>query len=227
MIDAKKVQKLSDIEILAKLPVKADLTLLKDRFAGYRYPTKKISDLVQKEFLFPLQRASYLNLKSEELKALSLESVANGLLFPSYVSAEWALQFYGLMTDRVHTITSVTPLRPKTFKTPLGNFSFEHLKKDRYPLGYKEATSQGKSFFLARPEKALVDYINLRVGEVSWRSAEDIAEFFEDDLRIHVEKLLDLIRTEDVQEILPGYHRNSKEARALKWLLAQKEIRRG
>ena len=223
MIDTKKVHKLSDIETLSKLPVKLDLVFLKDQFSNYKNPGKKVFDLVQNDFLFQVQRGHYLNLKSAELKSLSLETLANTLLFPSYVSAEWALQFYGLLMERVHTITSVTPQRAKSYETPLGHFTFEHLKIGRYSLGYGETISAGKSFWLARPEKALVDFINLRVDEVSWRSADDIAEFLTEDLRLHIENLLDLVRVENIQELLPSYHRNSKEARVLKWLLAQKE----
>ncbi|MBI3016409.1 MAG: hypothetical protein HYY62_00175 [Deltaproteobacteria bacterium] len=204
-----------------------DLLLLKDRFAHYKNSRKKIFDLTQKGYLFLIKRSHYLNFKSEEFKEVQLECFANVLYFPSYISAEWALQYYGLLTDRVQTITSVTTRRSQQFKTPMGVFAFEHLDKRRYPYGYFMQTSNQKSFLIARPDKALLDYVNLRIKKINWKTKEDIARFLLEDVRINLKTLLELIKQDELRKLLDHYHRNSKEARLLKWLISQKEKSHG
>ncbi len=208
----------NDLETLNKLNVIVDLTLLRDQFKHYKNPVKKIHDLIERKYLYLLRRGLYVNIKSEVLKLSEVETWAQKIYSPSYISCEWALQYYGLLTDRVTTITSVCLLKSVKFKSPVGNFSFDHLAKKRYPVGYKLE----RNFFIARPEKALLDYINLRVGKVKWSSSEDIAEFLEEDVRLKTKALIKMVLLEDLEENISYYHRNSNEARVLKYLIALK-----
>lgn len=158
---------------------------------------------------------------------MQLETLANSIYQPSYISAEWALQYYGLLTDRVYSITSVTTKKNAYFETPLGTFAYDHLNRKRYPVGYLiKVSKDSSSFLIARPEKALLDYFNLRLKDVSWSHRNDILETLENDLRLDVRTLLKMIKTEELQELTPYYHRNSNEARLLRWLLARKENKR-
>jgi predicted transcriptional regulator of viral defense system len=219
-----KKSKLSVIEILTNLPVKVDLIQLQDCFALYRSPKKKIFDLKKKGYLRSIRRGQYFNLKSKLLEETPYEIVANSLYFPSYISMEWALQFYGLIMDRVTTVTSVTLLRSCDFKTPYAPFSYKHITKSRYPIGYISNTSKtGDYFLIARPEKALLDYVNIRSKDLIIKSEQDIKEFFENDLRLDIEEFLKITKLEDLDELLPFYHRNSKEYRILKWFIHRKE----
>jgi hypothetical protein len=61
--------------------------------------------------------------------------IANPLYGPSYISLEYALSYYGLIPERVESITSVTTKRSKKFITPLGSFSYEHIPLKAYPIG--------------------------------------------------------------------------------------------
>lgn len=88
------------------------------------------------------------------------------LYFPSYVSLESALNYYGIIPDIPQMVTSVTPLITRKYKTPFGTFLFRHLKKD-YFFGFRTVKSKKeKNFFynIATPEKALLDflYFNLK-----------------------------------------------------------------
>lgn len=214
----------TDIEILSSLPVKADYLLLVDSFSNFKSPKKKIFDLKKKGYLKQIKRGQYFNLKSKLLESTPYEVIANSLYFPSYISMEWALQFYGLIMDRVNAITSVTLLRSKDFKTPYGLFSYKHLTKKRYPFGYvTNIIKAGDSFFIARPEKALIDYVNIKAKDLVVKTDEDIQDFLESDLRLDVSEFLRSTTAENLKELLPFYHRNSKEHRVLKWLLNQKE----
>lgn len=214
----------SDIEILANLPVRVDYLLLEDCFSNFKSPKKKIFDLKKKGYLQPIKRGQYFNVKSKFLESTPYEIVANSLYFPSYVSMEWALQYYGLIMDRVATVTSVTLLRSKNFKTPYSPFSYKHISKNRYPVGYITKTNNtGQSFLIARPEKALIDYVNIRAKNLTVKTEGDIQEFLENDLRLDLPEFLKVTKIEDLQELLAFYHRNSKEHRIIKWLTNRKE----
>lgn len=95
---------------------------------------------------------------------------ANQLYRPSYVSFESALSFYGFIPEGVFQFTSCTTLKTKTFDTPLGLFSYRHLKPDLY-FGYRLEQWQDRFFAIAEPEKVLIDYLYLH-SEV--RELEDL-----------------------------------------------------
>lgn len=214
-----------DIETLASLPVRVDYLLLEDCFSNFKSPKKKIFDLKKKGYLQQIKRGQYFNLKSKFLESTPYEIIANSLYFPSYVSMEWALQFYGLIMDRVSTVTSVTLLRSKNFKTPYSPFSYTHITKKRYPVGYvTKFNKAGDSFLIARPEKALIDYVNMRAKNLTIKNDDDIQDFLESDLRLDLREFLKATKFEDIKELLSFYHRNSKEHRILKWLMSQKEV---
>ena len=120
--------------------------------------------------------------------------------------------------DRVNTVTSVTLKKSKDFKTPYAPFSFKHISKNRYPTGYITKTNNaGDSFLIARPEKALVDYINIKAKNLKITAADNIKDFLENDLRLDLEEFFKVTDTNDLKELLSFYHRNSKEHRILKW----------
>ena len=220
-----KKSKMTDLELLAEMPVRVDYLFLFDQLSSFKSPKKKIFDLKKKGYLRSLKRGQYFNLKSKYIKTTSYELVANSLYFPSYVSMEWALQFYGLLSDRVTVVTSVTTMRSKDFKTPYALFSYKHITKKRYPVGYVSMVHNDNDIFLiARPEKALIDYINIRAKDLTIKTHEDIREFLENDLRLDLIQFLKHVEVGDLKQLLPFYHRNSKEYRLLRWLIQQKEF---
>jgi hypothetical protein len=214
----------SDVEALAGLPVRVDYLLLEDCFSRYKSPKKKIFDLKKKGYLRAIKRGQYFNLKSKFIESTPSEILANSLYFPSYISMEWALQHYGLIMDRVTTITSVTLLPSKDFTTPQAPYSYKHISKNRYPVGFSTVTNDsGESFLIARPEKALIDYVSIRAKNLTIKTAGDIQEFLENDLRLDLNEFFEITDIENLKELLPYYHRNSKEFRILKWLKSRKE----
>jgi predicted transcriptional regulator of viral defense system len=83
--------------------------------------------------------------------------IANRLLPASYVSLQSALDYYGLIPDVAHGVTSVTTKRPHRWQTPLGSFIFHHIKPT-WLHGYRRLeVSPGQYAFVATPEKALLD----------------------------------------------------------------------
>ncbi|MBS0656081.1 MAG: hypothetical protein JSR46_09905, partial [Verrucomicrobia bacterium] len=98
------------------------LTLLND----YKKPREAILRMVKNEELVRLKNGVYLiseKIKLGQKTVIPFEQLANFLYGPSYVSMEWALSFYGMIPERVHTVTSMTLGRNKEYHTPIGDFS--------------------------------------------------------------------------------------------------------
>lgn len=90
--------------------------------------------------------------------------VANRLARGSYVSGLSALAHAGAIPEYVPETTSVTAGRPQLRSTPLGRFSFRHMK-DRLMFGYRRIDlGYGQSAFVAEPEKAILDMVHLHPG---------------------------------------------------------------
>ena len=78
--------------------------------------------MVKNEELIRLKNGFYLiadKIRQGPNTIIPYEQVANLLYGPSYVSLEWALSFYGMIPERVHTITSMTLGRNKEYHTPI------------------------------------------------------------------------------------------------------------
>src|SRR6185369_4357003 len=75
----------------------------------YKSPRRRIDRLVQNGELIRLKNGFFLIAAKIEQPGLAAplipyEQVANMLFGPSYVSLEWALSFYGMIPERVHTV---------------------------------------------------------------------------------------------------------------------------
>lgn len=132
--------------------------------ADYKKPREAISRMVKNEELIRLKNGMYLiseKIIQGSTKIIPYEQIANILYGPSYVSLEWALSFYGMIPERVHTVTSMTLGRNKEYQTPIGDFSYLTLSPERYAAGItqKKATDFVGGFLIASPEKALADTV--------------------------------------------------------------------
>jgi predicted transcriptional regulator of viral defense system len=142
-----------------------DAQTLLNLWADYRKPRERISRMVKNEELIRLKNGFYLITDKIQLessgKVIPYEQIANLLYGPSYVSLEWALSFYGMIPERVHTVTSMTLGRNKEFHTPIGDFVYNTLSPKSYSIGVtqKQAVSFIGGFLIATPEKALADLV--------------------------------------------------------------------
>ena len=95
--------------------------------------------------------------------------VAAMLHAPSHISLESALAYHGLIPEAVQQVSSVTAVRSRTFRTPLGVFSFQRVPA-RNPRAGVEAVRLGSQSwaFIATPLRALADLLYLNRA-VSWR----------------------------------------------------------
>jgi len=141
-----------------------DAQALLNLLADYKKPREAILRMVKNEELIRLKNGFYLiseKITHGSSRVIPFEQVANLLYGPSYVSMEWALSFYGMIPERVHTITSMTLGRNKEYSTSVGNFSYYTLSSESYSIGITQKKSPDfiGGFLLASPEKALADMV--------------------------------------------------------------------
>ena len=133
-----------------------DYQYLKYLLKDYRYPRNKIGKLLRNGEIVAIKSGLYVLSGIFGKKPLP-EQVANLLYGPSYVSLDYALSRYGLIPERVFSITSVCIGRRKAFDTAVGYFSYLQMKPEYYSLAYvRHVTTEG-SYLIATPEKALCD----------------------------------------------------------------------
>ncbi len=157
---------------------------------GYKYINDKIKYMKQQGLLTPLKKGLYVYNSPYVKTLVSKEIIANNLLGPSYISYEYALNYHGLIPERVEEVTSATTKRSKTFSTPYGTFSYRHIDKRLYALGVEIVSSKQGNFMMASKEKALCDKVFATKG-VKIASKKAMRIFLEEDLRIDMDELSD------------------------------------
>ena len=168
--------------------VPVSMEVLQSLYKDYLSPNMHIAMLEKKGLLIRLKRGLYAVSPEISGKELSLGLIANHLYGPSYVSLHWALRWYGLIPERVETVTSITTRHTREFDTPLGRFTFRGVSKEYFPIGIKSQEDAGLHFLLASPEKALCDML-MQEKYVPDQSISRLEVFFEEDMRIDLEDL--------------------------------------
>ncbi|MBL7070438.1 MAG: hypothetical protein ISS27_03075 [Candidatus Omnitrophica bacterium] len=87
--------------------------------------------------------------------------IAATLKQPSYLSLEKALEFHGLIPEGVKVYTSLATKWQDTFKSKVGVFSYQHIRKELF-WGYVSVSLKGQTGFIASPEKALLDFFYVK-----------------------------------------------------------------
>lgn len=99
---------------------------------------------------------------SEFLSAPDFNRYVAGKIYrPSYISLFTALSFYGMIPEYVNSIMNVTSLKTMKFENAFGSFEYRSVK-DRLMFGFKVMSlADGKTYYMATPEKALLDTLYL------------------------------------------------------------------
>lgn len=108
-----------------------------------------------KKHLLKLKKGAYL-LRDEPYPDVNW--LSNELYQPSYISLESALGFYGFLPERITDLTAITTLKTKSFRNELGNFVYRHVKPEAF-RGFQKTGDTKLAFFIAEPEKAVVDFL--------------------------------------------------------------------
>lgn len=167
-----------------------DYERLLQELRHYKKPRDAITRFLRDKSIIRVKKGIYVFGENYRKGLICKESLANLIYGPSYISLEYALSYYGLILERVEQITSMTPLRSKTFQTPVGVFSYVHLLLRKIAVGVTliESDPQHK-FLIATPEKALADRISFHKNLTS---TQDVYSFVCEGLRIEEEMLVKL-----------------------------------
>ena len=137
-----------------------DYNFIKYILRGYKNPRVKMNELLKKGEIIRVKKGLYVFGPELAREPYSKETLANLIYGPSYISLEYALSFYGLIPERVETVTSVTNKRKKYFNTPVGNFSYKYINPSIYPYGITlHQMDKHHSILIATKEKALSDML--------------------------------------------------------------------
>lgn len=113
--------------------------------------------------LIALKRGVYVLSEDLRKQPLSMGFIANYLVSPSYLSLEYALSYYDLIPERVTVYTSVTTQKTATFKTPIAIFEYRSVKESLLK-GFIKANDTIRDYFIATPEKAILDFFYFHQG---------------------------------------------------------------
>lgn len=151
--------------------------------AGFKVFPYQLSKWVKDGYLKHLGAGLYLFSEAK----VAPEFIANRLRQPSYISLEYALYFYNLTVDISFHITSVTTKGTKNITVGDKTFFYHHVKSTVFDgfvmrqVGNKEDV--GSRFYIATPEKALVDLFYLKPN--AFKNVDDFREarFHEETMR--------------------------------------------
>ncbi len=157
---------------------------LLEKFNNYSYPRDKLKNLVKEKELIHVCQGIYL--PGSDYRRFYSKKVLAGIIYgPSIISFEYALFFYGLIPERVETITSLCFKRNKLFQTPVGKFTYQYITPKKFPIAISYEQTELGNFFIATPEKALCDLAYFQKIE-----NDNLAlEYIIDDLRISEKNL--------------------------------------
>ena len=93
-----------------------------------------------------------------DLSKASLEQFAVEYYAPSYLSFEWALGRYDILSQKTYSLTLATTRQTKKISAPAEEIIYRHVKPELF-WGYKKEDG----YLIAEPEKAFLDlaYLSL------------------------------------------------------------------
>lgn len=109
-----------------------------------------------KKGLYTMSKAVFFNPQEQ-----FLEYASNQLVRPSYLSFEYTLAKYALLSEPVEALTAATTKSTREIKNSFGVFRYYSLP-ERLFTGYAASGGKNRPVFEAVKEKALFDYLYLR-----------------------------------------------------------------
>lgn len=148
---------------------------------------QKIRSEIAKNRIVKVRRGVYSNnVHADRL------CIANKLLDDSYISFDYALYYYGLIPEKVTTITSAThgKNRKNVIVTEYDKFTYKDISLNAFYEGLICIVDEGNNYVrMASKEKALCDKLSL-IPQI--RTIKEMGELLFDDLRIDIEEFKQL-----------------------------------
>ena len=128
--------------------------------------------------LVRLRKDIYMLNEHDRRMAVSRQFLAQEIYMPSYISMEYALAYHGLIPEKSEDITCITTRKKKNFTNDTGTYRYLHVKTSCF-TGYREHKDEnGLQYFLALPEKALVDFLYLNRNTIKGDMRQQLRESF-------------------------------------------------
>jgi len=145
-------------------------SILKNKYHGYSNPLDKIKRDTDKGILIRLNRGLY-----ETDKNVNPCFLASSILSPSYLSFDWALSHYGLIPEKVVSITSASlnMKKNKTFNNKFGIYEYSDIPPAAFSEGLTYFDNGSYSVKIATKEKAICDSL------CKWRVINSVRELKE------------------------------------------------
>jgi hypothetical protein len=124
-----------------------------------------INRWIENDILIQLKKGSYVTsnyYEKQHNKTLYLEFISNKLREPSYLSLEYILQKYSILTESVYAITSITIKSSRIYKNKLGLFIYRNIKDELF-TGFNILERNGFVIKEATKAKALFDWMYLKL----------------------------------------------------------------
>jgi predicted transcriptional regulator of viral defense system len=146
-----------------------------------------------------IRRELYCLAPKYQKKPVSAYSLAAQIYGPGYISLETALSYHGWIPEAVYACTCVSSKPSRQFETPLGIFSYKHIPQKILYVGVERHKNEnGNVFFMAKPAKALTDYIYIH--RLNWKSPDEAAK----SLRIDSDELIS-VNPQDLSDLMENY----------------------
>ncbi len=190
--------------------------ILKEKMQNYSNKDTKLSREVKAGKIFKIINGLY-----ETNPNTPGYLLAGSIYGPSYISFEYALSYYGLIPERVNTVTCATfhKKKKKRYVNSFGIFTYRDVPDMAYPEYILLKMEDGYSYQIATPEKALCDKIYTLSPLSNYNNIENMLF---NDLRIDeeefqkldvnkVERLSDLYHSTNVKLLAKYMRRNLNE----------------
>ncbi|MBC8374422.1 MAG: hypothetical protein H8E26_00165 [FCB group bacterium] len=167
-----------------------DYQVLMHALRDYAKPRDRVTTLMKQGVVQRVKKGLYVFGEGYNRKPVSREILSNLIYGPSYISLDYALQYHGLIPERVKALTAICLGSSKKFETPVGLFTYHDVPESAFHLGVERIKIDDKrAYLIADPEKALVDKIKSGHG-ISIRNQGEMRDYLIEDLRIDWEALL-------------------------------------
>lgn len=190
--------------------------MAKYKLNNYSNKNNKISREIKKGKLFKIITGLY-ETDPNTLGYL----LASSIYGPSYISFDFALSYYGLIPERVSTITCATfnKKKRKQYNTKFGVFTYKDVPSSAYPEEILLKQENNYSYQIATKEKALCDKL---YSLKPLKNISNLENMLFNDLRIDIdefkkinikkiEKLSNLYHSTNVTLLLKYLRRNQNE----------------
>ena len=157
-------------------------SMLREKYSNYANPLDKIKRDTDSGLLVRLIRGVY-----ETEANIDPCLLASSILSPSYLSFDWALSFYGLIPEKVFSITSASLniRKNKTFINKFGRYEYSDIPTTAFSEGLTYLESGDYIVKIATKEKTICDSLS------KWRvvnSVKALKELLFVDKRIDEEE---------------------------------------